>query len=230
MVIGDRQNLLIDADDTLWENNIYFERVIHRTIGLLEKTGADSSRFREVLDETERNRIPLNGYGTVNFTHSLVETFRKFLPPGSDPSLPAQVEQMSLAILDRPLELMEGVPETLAYLSGRHSLFLVTKGDPAEQSRKIRASNLEGYFNAAEILAEKNAQAYARLMTRHKWEPSRTWMIGNSPRSDINPALAAGLSAVYIPHVHTWTLEHEDPADHPNLVKLEKFSDLRHHF
>ncbi len=230
MVIGERQNLLIDADDTLWENNIYFERVIHRTIGLLEEAGADSSRFREVLDETERKRIPLNGYGTVNFTHSLVETFRKFLPAGANPSLPAQVERMSLAILDRPLELMEGVPETLAYLSGRHSLFLVTKGDPTEQSRKIRASNLEGYFKAAEILDEKNAQAYARLMTRHNWAPSRTWMIGNSPRSDINPALAAGLSAVYIPHVHTWTLEHENPADHPNLVKLEKFSDLSHHF
>ena len=111
------QILLIDADDTLWENNIYYERVIHEVLILLERAGVDSRVFRSELDQTERRRIPLNGYGTKNFTNSLIETFRRFLPPHSDPGLPDRVQKLSLAILDHPLEIIEGVPETLVYLS-----------------------------------------------------------------------------------------------------------------
>jgi putative hydrolase of the HAD superfamily len=224
------QNLLIDADDTLWENNIYFERVIHEAIERLRSAGADPRNFRPVLDNAERRRIPLQGYGTVNFTHSLVETFKAFLPPGADPGLPAQIEALALAILDHPLEIFEAVPETLSYLSSRHDLSLVTKGDPEEQSRKIQASNLQHFFRRVEILPEKDTRAYSRLLDRHGWDPSCTWMIGNSPRSDINPALAAGMRAVYIPHEHTWTLEHEQPLIHDHLFKLERFSDLRSFF
>ncbi len=224
------RNLLIDADDTLWENNIYFERVIQEVQEILGRAGGGTMNFRTELDDTERRRIPLTGYGTVNFTHSLVETFQRLLPPGADPTLPAQVHQLSLAILEHPMEIFRGVPETLAYLSTRHALFLVTKGDPEEQSRKIRASALEGYFRSIEILAEKNTRTYSALLARHGWEGSCCWMIGNSPRSDINPALAAGMNAVYIPHIHTWTLEHEEPAEHPGLLELAKFSDLRLHF
>ncbi len=230
MGIQNSQNLLIDADDTLWENNIYFERVIQEVQALLCRARADTRSFRTELDETERRRIPLTGYGTVNFTHSLVETFQRLLPPGADPTLPAQVQQLSLAILEHPMEIFQGVPETLAYLSTRHALFLVTKGDPEEQSRKIRASALAGYFRSIEILPEKNTRTYSALIARHGWEGSCSWMIGNSPRSDINPALAAGMKAVYIPYIHTWTLEHEEPAEHPGLLELANFSDLRLHF
>jgi putative hydrolase of the HAD superfamily len=230
VAIVDPQNLLIDADDTLWENNIYFERVIQEARALLDCAGADSLSFRAELDETERRRIPWNGYGTVNFTSSLVETFIRFLPADSDQELPARVRQLSLAILDHPLEIFEGVLETLDYLASRHSLFLITKGDWEEQSAKIRASNLQGYFRTVEILPEKNTRAYSQLLDRHGLECSCSWMIGNSPRSDINPALAAGMNAVYIPHKHTWTLEHEEPAEHPSLIELGKFSDLRLHF
>ncbi len=230
MTLESPQNLLIDADDTLWENNIYFERVIEHVRSILDREGADSSSFRARLDEHERRRIPINGYGTVNFTGSLVETFREFLPSASDSSLPEEVRRHALSILNHPLEILDGVPETLAYLSRRHVLFLVTKGDPDEQSRKIEASNLREHFHGIEILAEKNAQAYSRLIDRNGWERSCSWMIGNSPRSDVNPALAAGMRAVYIPHPHTWAFEHETPMEHPNLVELERFSDLRLHF
>lgn len=230
MGIVNSRNLLVDADDTLWENNIYFERVVQEVRTLLDLVGGDSSTFRAELDENERRRIPLHGYGTVNFTNALVETVKIFLPPDSDPMLPAKVRQMSLAILDHPMEIFAGVPETLAYLSSRHSLFLVTKGDREEQSGKIQASNLQGYFRSVEILPEKNTRAYFQLLDRHGLEHSCSWMIGNSPRSDINPALAAGMNAVYIPHKHTWILEHEEPAEHPSLIELGKFSDLRLHF
>lgn len=230
MGLVNSQNLLIDADDTLWENNIYYERVIQEVLTLLDGAGADCRAFRTELDETERRRIPFQGYGTVNFTRSLVETFTRFLPPDSDPTLPEKVQQLAMTILVHPLEILPGVPETLVYLSSRHSLNLVTKGNREEQSRKIRASNLQGYFQRVEILSEKNTQTYAQLLDRHGWERSSSWMIGNSLRSDVNPALAAGMRAVYIPHKHTWTLEHEEQAQLPGLIELEKFSDLRFHF
>jgi len=225
--INTHQNLLIDADDTLWENNIYYERVIQEAVTLLDRAGVDSCAFRTMLDEAERLRIPLQGYGTLNFTQSLVETFKTFQPPDAGPSLSARVEKLSLAILDHPMEVIETVPETLAYLSSRHNLYLVTKGNREEQSRKVRDSNLQSFFQSVEILPEKDALAFSRLLDKHGWERSCTWMIGNSPRSDINPALAVGINAVYIPHKHTWTFEQEQPIDHPKLTMLERFSDLR---
>jgi putative hydrolase of the HAD superfamily len=224
------QNLLIDADDTLWENNIYYERVIQEAVALLDGAGVDSCAFRTALDEAERLRIPLQGYGTMNFTQSLVETFKMFQPPDADPSLSERIQNLSLAILDHPMELLDTVPDTLAYLSSRHALHLVTKGNREEQSRKVRDSNLQIFFQSVEILPEKDTLAFGLLLDQHGWERSCTWMIGNSPRSDINPALAVGMNAVYIPHKHTWTFEQEHPMDHPKLIMLERFSDLRLHF
>jgi len=224
------QILLVDADDTLWENNIYFERVIATVQEMLRPSGVFPEVFRASLNQAERHHIVTHGYGTENFTRSLVMTFERYLPPGADPSLPAKVRELGLGIMNHPLEILEGVPETLEYLGQRHTLFLVTKGNPAEQSRKIEASRLGSHFKGVEILSEKNAEAFQGLVGKHLWDPDRTWMIGNSPRSDINPAIKAGINAVLIPHPHTWILEHEEPVQHPRLLELERFADLRHHF
>jgi len=224
----EQQNLLIDADDTLWENNVYFERVIEEVKTMLEPFGIDPQVFRKHLDALERKHIAIYGYGTLNFTRSLLQTLEELVPSGRD--LRHRVETLGLDILNRPLEIIEGVPQTLEYLSGRHLLYLVTKGDPDEQSRKVGRSGLAGYFKGVEILPEKTAWTYEQLRNQHGWHPQRTWMIGNSPRSDINPAVSAGLNAVFIPHPHTWILEHEEPASDPRVLLLEKFTDLRLHF
>ncbi len=222
--------LLIDADDTLWENNIYFERVILKVEDLLKPLGVDPLDFRTRLNQAEREHILTHGYGTVNFTRSLVRTFETFLPPDADGWLKTEVQDMALGIRHHPLEIIEGVPETLAYLCERHRLYLVTKGDREEQSAKIDSSRLRSYFKAVEILGEKNTSAFRQLLEKHSLEADHTWMIGNSPRSDINPAISAGMNAVYIPHPHTWILEHEEPVRHPRLLEVERFSDLRKHF
>ncbi len=224
------ETLLIDADDTLWENNIYFERVIQKVQSLLSSLGVDPEGFRARLDQAERDHIVTHGYGTVNFTRSLVRTFEASLPQGTDATLKTQVQDLALGILNHPLEILHGVPETLAYLSGRHRLFLVTKGDHGEQTSKIDSSKLRPYFLGVEILAEKNTPAFRQLLEKHSLDADHTWMIGNSPRSDINPAISAGMNAVYIPHPHTWILEHEEPVRHPRLLEVERFSDLRAHF
>ncbi len=224
------QTLLIDADDTLWENNIYFERVIASVQEMLRPFGVTPEEFRARLDQAERRHIVTHGYGTENFTRSLVTTFEHYLTPGSEPTLASKVRELGLGIMNHPLEILDGVRETLDYLARRHPLFLVTKGNPDEQSRKIESSQLGPFFKRAEILPEKNAEAFRGLVSRHAWEHAKTWMIGNSPRSDINPAISAGINAVYIPHPHTWTLEHEEPVQHARMLELGKFSDLRHHF
>ena len=226
---GESQNLLIDADDTLWENNIFFERVIVQVQAMLHTYGVGPRCFREQLNEAEREHIPVHGYGTVNFARSLVRTFN-LLAPSADPSLSSAIKDLALGIMKEPMQILDGVPETLARLAERHALFLVTKGHAEEQARKIEASGLRRYFRDVEILEEKDAGAFRRLLEKHAWDPVTTWMIGNSPRSDINPALLAGLRAVYIPHPHTWVLEHEEPRRHPQLLELKRFSDLLLHF
>jgi putative hydrolase of the HAD superfamily len=223
-------NLLVDADDTLWENNVYFERVIARVQEMLDAHGVERAAFRACLDDLERAHIVTHGYGTLNFARSLVAAFERFLPPGTDGGAGAEVHTLALGILEHPIELLDGVAETLAHLAERHRLLLVTKGNEAEQSRKIAASGLAGYFSVVEILHEKHEQNYRDLVARHALDPSRTWMIGNSVRSDINPALAAGIHAVLIPHPHTWVLEREDAAHPARVLELERFADLRLHF
>jgi putative hydrolase of the HAD superfamily len=197
---------------------------------MLEPYGVETARFRSHLDALERDHVVAHGYGTLNFTRSLLAAFERFLPPHGDGALGTELRARALGILEHPLELLPGVEETLAYLASRHTLFLVTKGQQDEQSRKIEASGLAGYFRGVEILPEKHPESYRRLVEHHGWEPPQTWMIGNSLRSDIRPALAVGLNAVFIPHAHTWALEHDEPIEHPQLLELEQFSDLSQHF
>lgn len=230
MEIFCQQTLLIDADDTLWENNIYFERVIESAQALLAPFGVAPESFRERLDALECEHIPVHGYGTVNFCRSLLEALTTFLPAADHAGLRMRVEALALGILRQPLEVIEGVPETLEYLAPRHSLYLVTKGNAKEQTSKIESSCLANKFRGIEILAEKNTGTYCQLIQRHGWAPSKTWMVGNSPRSDINPAIRAGMNAVFIPHAHTWALEHEEPVQHTRVLALEKFAHLRRHF
>jgi putative hydrolase of the HAD superfamily len=227
------QTLLIDADDTLWENNIYFERAIARFISFLNHHEFSPEQVREVLNDVERDCVVKHGYGQHSFSHALVDTFERLSANPVTPELHAQVVSFARMVLDHPIEFLPEVPETLEYLSARHRLLLVTKGAPKEQSGKIERSGLRKYFADAEILPEKNPEAYLDLVKKHGLTRESTWMIGNSPRSDINPALAAGLHAVFVPHGDTWILEHEEvnAATPPQqLLIVGRFAELREHF
>lgn len=221
-------HLLIDADDTLWENNIYFERAIHAFITFLNHSRLTPREVRAVLDDVER----LMGYGSVNFTRSLVETYRHLAERDLEDEDVQQVRRFGEQIRTHPMQLLDGVKETLDYLSARHDLALLTKGDFEEQKLKVERSEIEGYFREVVIVQEKDVATYHRVVGELQVDPQRTWMIGNSPRSDINPALAAGLNAVYIPHPHTWHLEHEEVQNTGNgqVLTLSAFTDLRSHF
>jgi len=227
------QTLLIDADDTLWENNIYFERAIAKFISFLNHRESTPAQVREVLNEVERECIVQHGYGLDSFAHALVDTFEKLSVEPVTAELHERIWQFALDIAGHPVEVLPGVPETLAHLGKRHRLTLMTKGNPAEQAGKVERSGLKGYFTAVEIVAEKDEATYRGILARYNLYAKNTWMVGNSPKSDINPALAAGLHAVFVPHGNTWILEHEELAEAPapqRLLVVEQFAELSKHF
>ena len=230
---SEKQTLLIDADDTLWENNIYFERAIARFISFLNHHEFSPEQVREVLNDVERECIVKHGYGLHSFAHALVDTFERLSVEPVTPELHAQINSFAHTVADHPMELLPEVPGTLEYLAARHNLILLTKGAIIEQTGKIERSGLKTYFTATEIVAEKDAEAYERIVAKFGLEQDSTWMIGNSPKSDINPALATGLNAVFVPHGNTWILEHDelDAAQPPQrLLIVGDFAELREHF
>jgi putative hydrolase of the HAD superfamily len=227
------QTLLIDADDTLWENNIYFERAIADFISFLDHREHSPEQVREVINQVEKESIVTHGYGLHSFAHSLVTTFEKLSVEPITPELHARIDSFAHRIAGHPVEIIQGVPETLQYLAGRHHVILMTKGNPTEQAGKVERSGLKEYFAAVEIVPEKDEQMYRDSVAKYGLEPDRTWMVGNSPKSDINPALAAGLHAVFVPHGQTWILEHEELASAPapqKLLVVDRFADLQTHF
>jgi len=202
--------LLVDADDTLWENNVHFLHVTDRFFHELDALGVQRDLALETLHQTELRNIPRYGYGSRSYARSIEETFA-FLAPHGDSATVSYLSSLAAAIFERDtIDLLPRVPEALERLSEHHRLILVTKGDEEEQRWKLACSGLAGYFAAIEVVPEKNEQTYRELMQRWKLDPERTWMIGNSPKSDINPALAAGMHAVLVPHAQTWTLELEE--------------------
>src|SRR6266566_2058249 len=190
MAFISRQFLLIDGDDTLWENNVYFEQAIEEFIDFLGHSSMSREQVRAALDEIERMNVPLHGYGSASFTKNLQQTYER--------------------LAEKDLQ-----PQDI-----EHELRL-----------KIERSGLESRFTATAVVSEKAVDTYRAIVEERRLDPTRTWMVGNSPRSDINPALQAGLNAVFIPHEHTWRLEKEEviPAE-GHLLVLHGFGDLRSHF
>lgn len=225
------QWLLIDADDTLWDNNALFERVIERFVRLVEHARLTAAEARAVLDDVERAQFATRGYGSDAFGRNLQDAYQALAGEAASQAALAELTALAAGIPEQPLTLIEGVRETLEYLAQRHRLVLFTKGDPAEQGGKLGRSGLAGFFVETRIVREKDAATYRATVEQLGAPADRTWMVGNSPRSDVNPALRAGLKAVWVPHSDTWRLEHEDVRrDAPGLLVLERFSELRLHF
>jgi putative hydrolase of the HAD superfamily len=234
MPVPTPQALLIDADDTLWENNIYFEQAIADFMRILNHQDMSPHEVRLFLNQVERETILERGYGSHSFAHSLVKTFERLADRPVTPELHEFVWGFAHQVSTSPIELIAGVAETLDHLTRRqHHLILMTKGNFAEQSGKVERSGVKDYFAAVEIVAEKNPLTYKEVVGKYRLEPETTWMVGNSPKSDINPALAAGINAVFVPHDNTWVLEHETVSPAPDgvrLLQVGRFTDLREHF
>jgi putative hydrolase of the HAD superfamily len=224
-----RQTLMIDADDTLWENNIYFERAIANFISFLNHRHFSAAQVRQKLNEVEHEHIGKLGYGLHSFTAALVATFERLAVEPLTPALHETIHGIAQTIAEQPIELLKHVSPTLEDLRSRHRLLLVTKGNLAEQLGKVERSGLGAFFEAVEVVAEKNAESYHAIVEKFGLDRATTWMVGNSPKSDINPAIEAGLNAVFIPHADTWILERAELCRAPEpqrLLTLERFAML----
>jgi putative hydrolase of the HAD superfamily len=229
------QTLLIDADDTLWENNVYFERAIAAFISYLNHHKYSPAEVRNALNAVERETVLSHGYGLPSFTHALLTCFERLSPAPMTEEKRQRILGFVRSIAEQEIELLPRVDETLAELATRHRLILMTKGNHAEQSDKIERSGLAHHFFAVEIVAEKDPPTYREVIRRHRFASQTRsatqthWMIGNSPKSDINPALAAGINAVFLFHKDTWILEHAALDSAPpgqQLIELDSFAKL----
>lgn len=224
------QALVFDADDTLWENNIHFERVVDDFLEWLAHPTLDRIEIRSILDDIEAANCVAHGYGSRVFLRSLRECLERLRERPATTEERRRIDELAVALVEHRVELLSGVAETLEELGNRHDLLLLTKGDPEEQQRKLDASLLARHFRHVSIVTEKDAEAYRRLAAEHALVPPMTWMIGNSPRSDILPARQAGLNAVFIPHDHTWTLEQDELGPDDGVLRLRTFPELLEHF
>lgn len=225
------QVLVFDADDTLWENNVLFERVIDDFLEWLAHPTLDKAEIRGILDDIERANTVTHGYGSRVFLRSLGECLEHLRQRPATEAERREIEALAVALVERQVELIPGVSDTLAALGGRHELLLLTKGDEDEQRRKLDASGLAHHFRATHVVGEKDVATYRWLIREHRLDPAVAWMIGNSPKSDIVPARAAGMNAVLIPNDNTWILEHDElkPTDE-RVLRLAAFPDLLRHF
>jgi putative hydrolase of the HAD superfamily len=214
-----------DADDTLWQNERWFRDAEDRFLELLSDH-AEPECLAERLLATEKRNVGIYGFGIKGFMLSMIETALDV----SERRLPASVidEILGLgrAMLAHPVELLPNARATLEALAGHFRLILVTKGDLADQERKIAQSGVAELFDAVEIVSDKTAGTYARVFDVHGDGPDRGLMVGNSLRSDILPALEAGAFAVHVPHELTWSFEKAVDAPDPDHPRLRTASDI----
>ena len=225
------QTLIFDADDTLWEFNHLFERAIDDYLVWLAHPTRSSDEIRSTLLDIEAANAATHGYGSEVFLLSLRDCFEHLNERPATAHEHAAIDELAQPVLDHRVTPGPGVVRTLSELGGRHRLLLLTKGATEEQQRKIDASALAVHFEHIHIVAEKDVDTYRGLCRHHDLAVDSTWMIGNSPKSDVVPARAAGLRAVYIPNPNTWALEHAelDPADE-GILQLAAIADLLDHF
>jgi putative hydrolase of the HAD superfamily len=222
--------LVFDADDTLWENNIRFERVVDDFVAWLAHPSLDDATIRAVLHDIEIANTAAYGYGSKAFLRTLRDCFERLHARPATEGDQRRIDALAVALVEHRVELVPQVAETLRELGRRHDLVLLTKGDREEQQGKLDASGLAPHFSSIHIVAEKNVETYREPARQLDLRPETTWMIGNSPKSDVAPARQAGWHAVLIPNEHTWVLEHQDLDADDKVLELTKFTDLLDHF
>lgn len=214
-----------DADDTLWQNEQYYKL----TEGHFRSLLADYAEGEHVSDrllEAEKRNLAHYGFGIKGFTLSMIETALEVTEGRAPSSVISEILAIGRDLLSHPVECLPHARDALEALSGKYFLVLITKGDLFDQERKLAQSGLGDYFDAVEIVSDKNATTYRRVFGKHGEGPERSMMIGNSLKSDIVPAIAAGAWGVFVPHELTWVLEHVDkPEEAP---RFREIPDLGH--
>lgn len=220
------KTIAFDADDTLWVNEPYFQEAEKQFCALLENYLPQHSVSQELF-KTEMKNLHLYGYGVKGFVLCMIETASRISNRTVSLELIDKIIAIGQELLQKPVELLQGVSETLEQLNGKYRLIVATKGDLLDQERKVRNSGLEGYFHHIEIMSDKKVSDYQKLLKHLDCKPENFLMLGNSIKSDILPVLDLGGYGGHIPYHITWTHEqHEHHLKHNNFVELKSIDGI----
>jgi putative hydrolase of the HAD superfamily len=214
--------IAFDADDTLWVNEPYFQETEQKFCALLEDYLPQHTISKELF-QTEIQNLPLYGYGIKGFMLSMIETALKVTSYTLPVSAVETIIGYGKELLARPIELLEGVEETVQALKERYRLVVATKGDLLDQERKLKLSGIEHLFHHIEIMSDKGERDFQKLIRHLDVAPEQFLMVGNSLKSDILPVLAVGGYAFHVPYHTTWAHEHVE-----HTIEHERFRQLRH--
>ena len=218
--------IAFDADDTLFVNEPYFQETEQKFCALMSDYLSHQGLSQELF-RTEIANLDLYGYGIKGYTLSMIEAAMKISNNTISMEIIEKIIALGKELLQKPIELLDGVEDTLQALHGKYKLVVATKGDLKDQRRKLHDSGLGKYFHHIEVMSDKQEKDYTDLLNRLEINPKAFFMIGNSLKSDVLPVLAIGGHAVHIPYHTTW--EHEKishKVEHPNFKTLEKISDV----
>ncbi len=222
--MSNKQIIGFDADDTLWENEVFFHQAQLKFIELHPHIKDPE----EVIFQIEKKNIEFYGYGIKGFILSLLETSVRSYNNQSDFQNIAKIIKIGKDMLAQPIQLLPDVKNTLHHLSEHHTLIMITKGDLLDQQRKVKESGLLKYFSLIEIVSEKDEQTYLEILEKNNISPKDFLMVGNSLKSDVLPVRKIGGTGVYIPHKLTWKHEEVDSTfDLERVVELKTISALK---
>ncbi|MCK4559545.1 MAG: HAD hydrolase-like protein [Calditrichia bacterium] len=224
------KRLILDADDTLWENNIYYINTAEDFVDLITQSGLSKEKIEQDFQTLERKVVKEMGYGSQNYLYILRTVFEQYASVINIQDITPEFEEICSEFeshLHTPPKIFPEVPSILAKLGEKYQLYILTKGNIEEQKQKLEKSELLKYFQQAFVESEKDINTYRRILKDNQWAVDEICMIGNSPKSDINPALKLGMCAVLIPYQHTWVLEDEPLLPNQDRLKIvQSFSDL----
>ena len=218
-----------DADDTLWENELYFQEFEHKFCDLL-KAYQPSATVSQELFKTEMKNLHMYGYGLKSMMLSMIETACRITDGTENMHCVEEIIKLGQELLQKPVTLLDGVEDVLLQLQGKYKLVLATKGDLFDQRRKVMSSGLMKYFCHVEIMSDKKEADYQKLLDTMKCNPRNFLMLGNSAKSDILPVLELGGYAAHIPYHITWQYEtHDGNITSPNFIQLKNIKDITEH-
>ncbi len=225
--------IAFDADDTLWVNEPFFQETERKFCSMLEDFLPHHAVSQELF-KTEIKNLHLYGYGVKGFILCMIETISRVTENTADLKLIEKTIDLGKELLQKPIELLEGVEQVLQGLNGSYKLVLATKGDLLDQERKLVKSGLEKYFHHIEIMSDKQVPDYLKLLKHLDCKPENFLMVGNSIKSDIMPILELGAWAVHVPYHTTWmyektshTIDHENFFEARTMLGVLQFLDKK---
>lgn len=223
------KTIAFDADDTLWVNEPYFQDAEKEFCKLLQDYLPEHS-VSEELFKTEMKNLHLYGYGVKGFMLCMIETIGRISDDAASLKLVNKTIELGHELLQKPIQLLDGVQNTLENLAGKYKLVVATKGDLLDQERKLKNSGLVDFFHHIEIMSDKQTNDYKKLLKHLDCTPDHFLMLGNSVKSDIMPVLDLGGYAAHIPYHTTWAHEqHETTLQHDNFVELKRIDQILEH-